>query len=254
LRLVSVLGVLAGLAALAACNKSPRTAAPTRAPVPVALAPDARATPGAELGRLQGRVRLSHPPPESAKLKLDKDPEVCAGAFEESIVSQGVGLGNVVVTLVGSGHPQPAASPETHTVDQKGCRFVPHVLRVWAGDNVVVSNSDPILHNVHSYQGQGDDQEALDNIAQPAGMPPVEVSAPEKGHVTTLTCDVHPWMRGYVVFSPDQGVVTPATGEAGFGALPAGHYTIETWHEKLGTRRTEVDVRAGQTAEFTVEY
>ena len=68
-----------------------------------------------------------------------------------------------------------------------------------------------------------------------------------------VKCNVHPWMRSYigVVSHPFFGV----TGEDGsftIKGLPPGTYTIQTWHEKFGTR--ELQVTVGSKESKTVDF
>jgi len=64
-----------------------------------------------------------------------------------------------------------------------------------------------------------------------------------------LECNVHGWMhaKGFVMDNPFFAV----TGEDGsftIKGLPAGTYTIEAWHEKLGTKTGTATVAANGTA------
>ena len=50
-------------------------------------------------------------------------------------------------------------------------------------------------------------------------------------------CDVHGWMNAYVgVVDHPFFAVTDKDGKFSFKGLPPGTYTIEAWHEKLGTQ------------------
>src|SRR5207249_2528529 len=57
------------------------------------------------------------------------------------------GLANAVVSVpTAKGAPKMAKA----TVDQHGCKFVPHVTAMTPGD-LELKNSDDILHNIHTY-------------------------------------------------------------------------------------------------------
>jgi hypothetical protein len=69
-----------------------------------------------------------------------------------------------------------------------------------------------------------------------------------------LKCDVHAWMRAYV--GALEHPYFAVTGEAGtftLPDLPPGTYTIEAWHERLGTREQQVTIGAKESkdVEFT---
>jgi len=58
-----------------------------------------------------------------------------------------------------------------------------------------------------------------------------------------LKCDVHPWMNAYVgVLDHPYFAVTGTDGKFDLRTLPPGTYTIEAWHEKLGTMTQSVTI------------
>jgi uncharacterized protein (DUF2141 family) len=63
-----------------------------------------------------------------------------------------------------------------------------------------------------------------------------------------VKCNVHPWMHGYVaVFKHPFFAVTGKNGSFEMKNLPPGTYTLQAWHEKLGTMSQKVTVAANQT-------
>jgi hypothetical protein len=78
---------------------------------------------------------------------------------------------------------------------------------------------------------------------------------PADTELIQLKCDVHPWMKAFVVVSPTPYFST--TGDDGafsITGLPAGTYTLEAWHETFGTKTAQVTVKDGETAEATFEF
>ena len=111
-------------------------------------------------------------------------------------------------------------------------------------------NSDGTLHNVHTYV----DKKTLFNKAQPPRAEAIEAKVDAEG-VIRFQCDVHPWMTGYVVVSDNGRFDT--TGEDGrftVEGVPPGTYTVEAWHEKLGTQTAQVTVEPGETAKATFTF
>src|ERR1700693_3412669 len=45
--------------------------------------------------------------------------------------------------------------PKSHALDQKGMRFIPHVMAIVVGDTVKFLNHDTLVHNVYSPDGEG---------------------------------------------------------------------------------------------------
>lgn len=145
--------------------------------------------------------------------------------------------------------PPPAEAVE---IDQKGCMFVPHVAVARAGQKVIVKNSDAVLHNVRSETKLN----KAFNIAQPIqGMTTTKTfENPEIG--VRMRCDVHFWMVSYVhVLNHPFYAVTGDDGSYAIKDLPAGTYTLEVWHEKLGTQTQSVTLAEGgsQTIDFTLK-
>ncbi len=148
---------------------------------------------------------------------------------------------SVVTAFPGKTFPAPK---EPVVIQQHGCVYVPHVLGMMAGQELLFKNGDGILHNVHALPVQ--------NRPFNIGMPP---TLKEKGKVLDVPeaafrvkCDVHPWMLAYVaVLSNPFFAVTGSDGTFQIKDLPAGTYEIEAWHEKLGTRKASVTVGESDT-------
>ena len=106
---------------------------------------------------------------------------------------------------------------------------------VQVGRAVRMANSDPTLHNVNA---NPKDNRPF-NFGQVPKTPAVTrvFDKPEVG--VPFRCGVHSWMNAYpgVVEHPFFAV-TKADGTFEIKGLPASTYTIELWHEQLGSRRS----------------
>jgi hypothetical protein len=141
--------------------------------------------------------------------------------------------------------PPSPVPPQPVVIDQKGCSYKPHVEVAVEGQKIEVRNDDNTLHNVHSFN-RG---KTLFNQAQPPQGRPIE-KAVTGVNVLKLRCDVHPWMVGYLVYSKNAySAVTGPDGKFEIKNVPAGHYTVEAWHEKLGTQTAQVTVEEGKIAD-----
>ena len=185
--------------------------------------------------------------PVVEKLKVNKDTEKCGteAVIEKVVVGGNKGLANAVVSVPGA---KGAAKAVKGTVDQHGCKFVPHVTAMTPGD-LDLKNSDDILHNIHTYSTANPSI----NKAQPK-FKKVMTEKFEKPEMIKLTCDVHSWMLGWVAVMPSPFFgVTDANGATKIDNVPPGKYTVEVWHETLGKQTKDVEVKAGQTAKVAFE-
>jgi plastocyanin len=196
-------------------------------------------------GTIKGHVRFTGPTPEQKTLPVTTDQYVCGKEkdAEELILSPDKGIRNVVVWLKSA---PPGSKRETSSapvfLDQKQCVFTPRVLVVPVGGTVEFLNSDRLLHNIHS-RSKGNPNF---NRTQPKGRTiPIIFTRPE---IIRIDCDLHPWMRAWVVVAEHPFyAVTGAGGEFALGNLPAGPYTLNVWHETLGTVTTDVTVGEADT-------
>jgi plastocyanin len=135
-------------------------------------------------------------------------------------------------------------------LDQKGCRYVPRVIGIRAGQRLEVVNTDATLHNVHALPMQNQEfnhgqKEKDPNIVHTFTVPEVMVR---------FKCDVHGWMTAYVgVMAHPFFAVTGQDGTFKIDGVPPGTYTVGVWHEKFGesTQSVTLGDRDTKTATFT---
>ena len=179
------------------------------------------------------------------KLKVNKDTEKCGSeaTVEKVVVGGNKGLANAVVSVPGAKGTTKAKA----TIDQHGCKFVPHVVVMQPGE-IEIKNSDDILHNIHTYSTANPSI----NKAQPKFKKTMTEKL-EKPEFVKMTCDVHSWMLGWVAVVPGLAGVTDKDGVTKIENVPAGKQKIEVWHETLGKQEKEVEVKAGQVTKVSFE-
>jgi hypothetical protein len=75
----------------------------------------------------------------------------------------------------------------------------------------------------------------------------------EEPGIKKLTCDVHPWMRAFIVVTDHPFfAVSDARGRFAIRGIPPGTYTLEAWHARYGWKRRST-VRVAANAETAVE-
>lgn len=202
-------------------------------------------------GRVVGRVIVAGVVPKSQALQVFKSRSFCGAAVpnETLLVNSFGGLRNAVVILRPIAKSA-SAPPRQAELDNQRCAFTPHVQIVTTGSDLLLKNSDPILHTVHARLGR----ETLFNVGLPTWRR-VTKRLDRPGAVR-IDCDVlHTWMSAvvYVSDSP-HGVVTDGQGEFVIENLTAGDYELEVWHERLGQQRQRIIIKEAATADIDVIY
>ena len=204
-------------------------------------------------GDIVGKVKYAGTAPAPAKIQVTKDQAVC-GKVEHSdesfLVGPDKGVKNVVVNIADPKDDKKYSTGQKPSLDQNGCKFVPHIDIVPAGQEVDIINSDGILHNIHTFPKSNPPF----NKAQPKfkkTMPAVF----EKPDIVQIKCDVHSWMSGWIVVAGHAYyALTDVAGNFKIAGVPAGAYTLEYWHEKLGKQSKQVTVPATGSVMADLEY
>jgi plastocyanin len=201
---------------------------------------------------IEGQVDFTGKVPTAGKLHREADP-FCAKKpmTDPAVTVKGGKLTNVWVHVTKGASPAAKVPDKVVEMDQKDCMYEPRMTTAVVGQKIQAKNGDPVLHNVHTYLGAT----TLFNKGMPNDKAaPIETVAKEEG-MMKWKCDVHPWMRGYIGVS--KNALQATTGDSGsfkIDDVPPGKYTVESWHEKYGTKTQEVTVEKGKPAKITFKY
>jgi plastocyanin len=227
------------------------TANSTAAAAPTTTAAAATAAMGT--ATIKGVVNFTGKAPEMKVPAKRKDAEFCKGKEVKynAVVANNGKLQDTLVRIENGGLKGKWDVPKTAAVvDQVDCMYTPRIQGVIEGQEVTIKNSDGTLHNVHTYKGA----ESWFNQAQPKGADPINKEL-EEANVIKFTCDVHPWMRGFVVVTDHPFfAVSGADGSFTIEKVPAGKYKLEAWHAFYGPKTVDVEVADGKTVEATFTY
>jgi plastocyanin len=233
------------------------------APVPAdpssGTPPDSRPEPvlqgTADTASIKGTVRIKGELPRRRRIPVEADPKCAAMHGKDPLLSDEVvadAAGNVQWAFVyvkeGLGDQKFELPKAPALVEQKGCRFEPHVFGVMAGQEVKFKNGDTLMHIVHVQPRIN--REFGFSQAKP-GEERIKVFSSKE--LIRVFCDVHPWMVSWahVVDHPFFSVTGP-DGKYSIKGLPPGKYTLEVWHEKYKPVTQVVEVKANdqKTAPF----
>ncbi len=259
LRNVWMFGLGVAMAAsVSACGGSQEQPAAETTAAPVAAATSTSPVDPATAAEVKGTVTIEGTVPANEPIKMNADP-ICARQADGpqmmetfAVGSDGKSLGNVFVYVkdgLGNLVFEPPTTPAR--IDQKDCRYHPHVFGIQVGQPLEIVNSDPTLHNIHAVAKNNrefNNGQPIQNMKTTHTFTAGEVMVPFK-------CDVHGWMNAYVgvMTHPFYGV-SDASGAFSLKGLPPGTYTIEAWHERLGAMTQSVTVGAKESKDITFAF
>jgi hypothetical protein len=206
-------------------------------------------------GSISGMVMFSGTAPMNDAIDMSEE-DACNAKWPDGVTNPVVAvtdgnLANVFVRVTAGLPAGPYPTPAGDAViDQDGCLYTPRVVGVMTGQNLEIRNSDPLLHNVKATPTANrgfNRSQPREGMSTNESFSAAEVMVP-------LECSVHGWMNGFVgVVDHPYFATSVENGSFNISGLPDGTYTVEAWHETLGTQTAEVTVSGGAagTVEFT---
>jgi hypothetical protein len=192
-------------------------------------------------GTITGTVRWAGPMPRLAPVLINKDPLICdpdskkTRDLERLIIGPHAGVANTVVFLKDMSRGKAMDLPEQRRfLDQRLCRYEPHILLVPANSDLQMKSSDATLHTIHM------DGAATYNLPFPFTNQTVARKMPTLGLVSLRCNGGHTWMNAEMfVVSHPYYAVTDATGKFELSDVPPGEYQVVAWHEGWNVMRQE---------------
>lgn len=192
-------------------------------------------------GTITGTVKWSGPMPRSLSLPITKDPEICdpdsrkKRDLERLIVDPQGGVANTVVFLrsISSGKAFDFPAPRRF-LDQKLCRYEPHILLVPQDAELQMKSSDATLHTIHM------DGAATYNLPFPFVNKTISRTMNSAGLVNVRCNGGHVWMNAEIfVARHPYFAVTDESGDFELTNVPPGEYELVAWHEGWSLVRQE---------------
>jgi len=204
-------------------------------------------------GTISGAVKWSGPLPHPLNFPITKDPQICdpdskkTVDLERLIVGPQAGVANTIVYLkdISSGKAMELPEQRRH-LDQKLCRYIPHILLVPQNAALSIQSSDATLHTVHM------DGAASFNLPFPFVNQIATRTMSTPGLVHLHCNGGHVWMNAeMMVVSHPYYAVTDESGRFELTDVPPGTYQIVAWHEGwiLAGKQQTYDVLTERTVQ-----
>lgn len=207
-------------------------------------------------GTITGTVKWSGPMPHLIPAAITKDPLICdpnsqkTRDLERLIVGPQAGVANTVVFLKEISHGKAMDLPQQRRfLDQRHCRYEPHILLVPSSASLQMKSSDATLHTIHM------DGAASYNLPFPFTNQVITREMPTVGLVNLRCNGGHTWMNAEMFVVPHPYyAVTDESGKFELSDVPPGEYEIVAWHEgwKVGHPETAYDVLTEKRVERPV--
>jgi plastocyanin len=208
----------------------------------------------ARAGDITGIVTLKGTPPKEKEITPVMEDANCSKMHTTVptthfyLVGTGGGLADVVVSLEGISGKSTGASAPPFVLDQKGCEYVPSIFAVQTGQKIVVKNSDPVLHNIHTMPAEGSGNPTKNEAQLPNGAD-LTFSFSKAENFLKFKCDVHSWMFAWVsIFDHPYFAVSGKDGTFKIANVPPGKYKVQAAHRKAGMVTQEIEVKEGEPA------
>lgn len=192
----------------------------------------------ADWGNLTGRFVLDGKAPQMEKIDTSKEPGCSKHpVFTETLVvnDKDNGIKDVVIYVstrkVKVHADYKKTDKDAVVMDNKHCRFTPHILPMRVSQTLELHNSDPFSHN-SNLAPIGDTP--TNPLISEGGMALYNFHRAQKLPVP-VSCNIHGWMKGYIVVRDNPyATVTDEHGKFELKNLPAGELDFTVWQEKSG--------------------
>lgn len=229
------------------------------------IPPDYKVTSVDQAGTLTGQVKLNgrRPKPRAFHLIFSPNVQFCSRISDghghrilhDFLLSDDGGLQDTVVSIRGvrKGKPFPTKM-QTFSIDR--CRANHYAIGVRNGEDILIENTDPIRHEIVTYQFYNRKVLQTSNKPVTAKSSQVRSAFVKPGSDEfIMKCNLHPFLQtnGYFVDNPYYAI-TDKDGRFEIGDIPPGTYEVTAWHSYLPVETGTITIEPGKTASLDFQF
>jgi len=216
-------------------------------------------------GALKGKVKLSGPTPRVRAFNLIHAPNVefCSRISDgkghrllrDYQVSKDGGLKDTVVSIreVPKGKP---FSQKMQTFHISRCHSDKYAIGIRNGENLLVENTDPINHEIATYEYAGGNITQLANkTALPHSTQIRDTFVRHDVNEFTIKCNLHPFLQthGFIVDNPYYAI-TDENGNFSIENIPPGTYEVQAWHIYSPVQKSTITIASNKETHLEFNF
>ncbi len=135
------------------------------------------------------------------------------------------------------------------------CQSDKYVIGVYNGEDILLENTDPIKHEVATYEIRG---EYVQQISNKSLMPKTSqvrsAFIDHRAQEFIIRCNLHPFLqtRAFMVDNPYYAI-TDANGKFSIKDIPPGEYQVSVWHALIPVLERTMTIHPNKTTEINFE-
>lgn len=216
-------------------------------------------------GHLTGQVKLNGrtPKPRAFHLIFSPNVEFCSRisdgrghrVLHDFILSRDGGLKETVVAIrsVKKGKPFPQKMQVFH-IDR--CRANQYAIGVRNGEDILIENTDPIRHEIATYQFYNRKVRQTSNKPVTAQSSQVRTAFVKPGSDEfIMKCNLHPFLQTHGLFVDNPYyTITDSQGRFEIKDIPPGTYEVTAWHPYLPAETGTITIEPGKAAALDFQF
>ncbi len=218
-----------------------------------------------QVGSLSGTVHIKGEKPKPRVFHLIHSPNIkfCGRISDgrghrilhDFVTGPGGELKDTVIAIRGikKGKPYPQKLQTFH-IDR--CRAQTYAIGVKNGEELLVENTDPIRHEIATYQTYKRKVRQTSNKPVSPKSSQIRSAFVKPGsELFTIKCNLHPFLQTHGIFVDNPYyTVTDRDGKFNIDDIPPGTYEVTAWHPYLQPKHGSITIEAGKPASIDFSF